>query len=87
VVALGGAGCSAGDDCNTAAAHLAECLQPAGDPAMTDKGPPAKCENATLCRADCVNRTECQGLLDLWEGRTSASASAYSACIDACAAP
>lgn len=83
-LALSALGCGGGDACNLAAEHLVDCLNPAGSPPSSTPSATAKCEGATACVADCVNRTECPALQDAFNGGATAGAKDFLACNEAC---
>jgi hypothetical protein len=80
-------GCGAGDDCTLAAAHLVDCLNPTGSPTSSSPSATTKCDGATACIADCVNRTECPALQDAYDEGTSAAAKEFLTCTNACQEP
>lgn len=80
-------GCGGGDDCTLAAAHLVDCLNPTGSPTSSTPTATTKCDGATACIADCVNRTECPALQDAYNDVTSAEAKEFLTCTNACQEP
>jgi hypothetical protein len=80
-------GCGAGDDCTLAAAHLVDCLNPTGSPTSSSPTATTKCDGATACIADCVNRSECPALQDAYNDGTSAEAKEFLTCTNACQEP
>ena len=80
-------GCGGGDECNIAAAHVVECVNPVGAPPSATPSATAKCDGETACIAACVNQTECAALADAYDEATSAEAQAFLACTSTCAAP
>ena len=86
-VALSSIGCGAGDECTTAAAHLADCTLAPGSPVSTNTASAAKCNGETLCVAECVNRTECPALADAYDGKKSDGSDTFFICTNLCAEP
>jgi hypothetical protein len=86
-LALSAVGCSGGDECTLAAEHLVDCLNPTGSPTSSTPTAAAKCNGATVCVAACVNRTECPALQEAFNGGTSAAATEFLTCTQACQEP
>jgi hypothetical protein len=86
-MALSSMGCSGSDECSTAAAHLADCTVAVGSPTSAITGSAAKCDNDTLCIAECINRTECPALADAYGGKKSDGADTFVICTNLCVTP
>jgi hypothetical protein len=86
-LALSAIGCGSGDECNIAAEHLVDCLNPAGSPSSAAPSATAKCDGSTACIAACVNRTDCAALQDAWAATASAGSKAFNSCVSGCKAP
>lgn len=86
-LASAGLGCSGGDECNIAAAHVVECVNRVGSPPSATPITTAKCTGETECIAACVNQTECDALADAYGEAKSPGAKAFLACTSKCAAP
>ena len=86
-LALAGLGCSGGDECNIAAAHVVECVNTVGSPQSSTPITTAKCTGETECVAACVNQTECDALKEAYAEAKTAGAQAFLACTSKCATP
>jgi len=86
-VALSSIGCGSSEECSTAAAHLADCTIAPGSPVSANTGSAAKCDDETLCVAECVNRTECPALEDAYSGKKSEGSDTFFLCTNLCVAP
>lgn len=80
-------GCGGGDECNIAAEHVVECVNPVGSPPSSSPSATAKCDGKTACIAACINQTECAALDDAYREATSAEALAFLECTRKCNAP
>lgn len=86
-VAISSMGCGGSDECSTAANHLAECTIAPGSPSSTNTGSAAKCDDETLCVAQCINRTECPALEDAYGGKKSDGSDTFFICTNLCVTP
>lgn len=82
-----GLGCTGGDECTIAAAHVVECVNKVGSPPSATPAAAAKCDGETACIAACVNQTECDALVAAYGGTESAGSTAFLACTRKCAMP
>ncbi len=86
-VALSSIGCGVGEECSTAATHLADCTIAPGSPFSANTGSAATCDDETLCVAGCINRTECPALEDAYSGTKSEGSDTFFLCTNLCVTP